>query len=84
MAMKLDICSPGSFRVTVERTDLNKAWEQYLKRFEIYIKAANITKDGQERALLLHVAGMEVQDIFETFTDQGTSYAQAVAKLHFI
>ena len=24
---------------------------------------------------------MEVQDIFETFADQGTSYAQAVAKL---
>ena len=81
MAMKLDIVSPGSFRVIGEQTNLNKAWEQYLKRFEIYIKAANITNDGQKRALLLHVAGMEVQDIFETFADQGTSYAEAVAKL---
>ena len=81
MAMKLDIASPGSFRVIGEQTNLNKAWEQYLKRFEIYIKAANITNDGQKRALLFHVAGMEVQDIFETFADQGTSYAEAVAKL---
>ena len=78
MTIKLDICSPRSFCVTWCQTDLNKAWEQYHKRFEIYIKAANITNDGQRGRC---VAGTEVQDIFETFTHQGTSYAQAVAKL---
>ena len=53
MAAKLDISSPGKFKVTGEQTNLNKAWEQYLKRFDYYVKAANITKDVQKRALLL-------------------------------
>ncbi|MCG8113721.1 MAG: RNase H-like domain-containing protein, partial [Candidatus Thiodiazotropha taylori] len=81
MAAKLDLSSPGRFKVSGEHTNLNKAWEQYLKRFEYYIKAANITKDEQKRALLLHISGYEVQDIFETFEDQGISYDDAVEKL---
>ena len=81
MAAKLDITSPGRFKVSGEHTNLNKAWEQYLKRFDYYLKAANITKDEQKRALLLHISGSEVQDIFETFEDQGTTYQHAVTKL---
>jgi hypothetical protein len=42
------------------------SWEQYFKRFEYYLKATGVTKDEQKRALLLHVAGEEVQDIIET------------------
>ena len=81
MAAKLDITSPGRFKVSGEHTNLNKAWEQYLKRFDYYLKAANITKDEQKRALLLHISGSEVQDIFETFEDQGTTYQHALTKL---
>ena len=81
MAAKLDISSPGKFKVCGEQTNLNKAWEQYLKRFECYINAMNITKDEQKRALLLHVSGSDVQDIFETLADQGTTYADAVTNL---
>ena len=81
MAAKLDISSPWKFKVTGEQTNLNKAWEQYLKRFDYYVKAAKITKDEQKRALLLHISGSEVQDIFETFEDQGTTYEEAVTKL---
>ena len=44
------------------------------------MKAANITKDEQKRALL-HLSGSEVQDIFETFEDQGMTYDEAVTKL---
>ena len=81
MAAKLDISNPRKFKVTGEQTNLNKAWEQYLKRFDYYVKAANITKDEQKRALLLHISGSEVQDIFETFEDQGKTYDDAVTKL---
>ena len=81
MAAKLDISSPRKFKVTGEQTNLNKAWEQYLKRFDFYVKAANITKDEQKRALLLQLSGSEVQDIFETFEDQGMTYDEAVTKL---
>ena len=81
MAAKLDLYSPWRFNVTREQTNLNKVWEHYMKRFEYYVKAANITKDDQKRALLLHVARHEVQDIFETLDDQGTTYDDTVKHL---
>ena len=80
MAAKLDITSTGRFKVSGEHTNLNKIWEQYLKLFEYYIKA-NVTREEQKRALLLHISGYEVQDIFETFEDQGTTYEHAVDKV---
>jgi hypothetical protein len=45
------------------------------------LKATGATKDEQKRALLLHVAGEEVQDIIETLDNTGTKYDQAVAAL---
>ncbi len=58
-----------------------KSWEQYLKKFDYYIKAAGVTKDEQKRALLLHISGPELQDVFETFDDTGRTFDEAVAKL---
>jgi hypothetical protein len=40
------------------------------------LKATGVTKDEQKRALLLHVAGEEVQDIIETLDNTGTKYDQ--------
>jgi hypothetical protein len=51
------------------------------KRFEYYLKATGVTKDEQKQALLLHVAGEEVQDIIGTLDNTGTKYDQAVAAL---
>jgi hypothetical protein len=63
MAGNLDLRAPSSFKVLGDNTNLSKAWEQYFKRFEYYLKATRVTKDEEKRALLLHVAGEEVQDI---------------------
>jgi hypothetical protein len=43
------------------------------------LKATGDTKDEQKRALLLHVAGEEVQYIIETLDNTGIKYDQAVA-----
>jgi phage-related protein len=45
-----------------------------VKRFEYYLKATGINKDTQKKALLLHVSGNEVQDIYETLPEHGTRY----------
>lgn len=79
--MKLDISSPWPFRVTGEQTNLNKAWEQYLKHFEMYIKAANITMTVRKRGTAFTHGWYEGAKHFWNITDQGTSYAQAAAKL---
>ena len=41
-----------------------------------------MTRDEQKRALLLHVSGEEVKDLFETLTDTGTTYVHAIDKLN--
>jgi hypothetical protein len=66
MAGNLDLRAPSTFKVLGDNTNLSKAWEQYCKRFEYYLKATGVTKDEQKRALLLHVAGEEVQYIIDT------------------
>ena len=38
--------------------------------------------DNRKRALLLHLAGPAVQDIFDTLTDTGTTYEQALSSLN--
>ena len=65
-----------------EQTNLAQKWDQYVKRFEYYIKAQNVTKDEQKRVLLLHVAGEKVKDLFETLQDTGTTYAEALGALN--
>ena len=43
--------------------------------------ARNIQNDGQKRALLLHSAGLDVQDVFDSLSDTGHTYANAMGKL---
>ncbi|XP_060558907.1 uncharacterized protein LOC132719176 [Ruditapes philippinarum] len=81
MAAKFELTTPGPFIVVGEQTNLSKAWEQYEKRFEIYIQAAGVTKDYQKRALLLHVGGSQIQDVFNSLGSPGTTYKDAADSL---
>jgi hypothetical protein len=81
MAGHLDIHAPGPFNVIGENTNLSKSWEQYVKRFEYYLKATGFNKDAQKKALLLHVSGNEVQDIYETLPEYGMTYDDVVEML---
>ena len=58
MVGHLDIHAPGPFKVIGENTNFSKSWEQYVKRFEYYLKATGINKDAQKKALLLHVSNL--------------------------
>ena len=57
-------------------------WNKWKKSFVYYIEASGITNDVQNRKALLHLVGIETQEIFETFQDTGNTYYQAVTKLH--
>jgi hypothetical protein len=56
-------------------------WEKWVKRFENYLCAVNITADGRKRAMLLHLVGPRTFDEFDTLPETGTDYATAKAKL---
>ena len=50
----------------VEPSQLSVSWNRWLRSFKYYIVGRNVTDVEQKKALLLHFAGPDVQDIFET------------------
>jgi hypothetical protein len=48
-----------------EQSSLSTRWAEWLERFDNYLVAAEITSDDRKRALLLHLAGRKVHQIFE-------------------
>ena len=93
--LKMDKSTILPFDCTCDTANLGPRWKRWLLRFELYADSKNlILVDGKEdncqrrRALLLHMAGEGVQDIFATLADTGTAkdYSKAVKALsdHFV
>ena len=45
-------------------------WRQWKRSYEYYIDGKRITQAGRKKSQLLHLAGLEVQDIFEDLVDR--------------
>ena len=54
-----------------DSTSVGPRWRRWRKSFQFYVDGRGITAAARRKALLLHCAGMEVQEIFETLTDPG-------------
>ena len=52
-----------------EASSLSQRWSKWRRGFEIYIIASAVTDNTQRKALLLHFAGEQVQELFGTFPD---------------
>ena len=71
---------------------LGPRWTRWMTSFELYAdgkgliitKATNANKRQRRRAMLPHLSGPDVQEIFSTLTDTGeaTDYAAAVTALN--
>ena len=81
MATRIDLPPLPSFDPLSDQTSLSQRWKSWVKRFETYILATNITDDKQKRAMLLYQAGPDTQDIFETLEETGEDYDTAKKKL---
>ena len=55
-------------------------WDRCKTCLQYYIDARGITVDNRKRALLLHLAGPAVQDIFATFSDTGSSHMERLPR----
>ena len=82
MAVHLEVHPLPPFDPTSDPTSVDQRWKTWLKRFETYLVALNITDDKQKRALLLYQAGQATQEIFETLQDTGDKYDEAKTKLN--
>ena len=69
------------FDMTDAPASLGFAWEKWMKRLENFFVAMEITDEPRKRALLLHYAGQEVNDIYETLVDTDKTYATTKAAL---
>ena len=73
-----EICGLKPFDPIGDPTNMGTRWQRWLKSFNWYANSRGLlidpTKENkmvQRRALLIHVAGEEVQKIFETLPDTG-------------
>ena len=51
-----------------EPHSLSQRWKRWKRAFNLYVTGKGVSDDAQTRALLLHVAGMDVQEIYFTLT----------------
>ena len=49
---------------------VGERWVRWLARFDVLSKALHVTDGAQRKAMLIHYAGEEVFDIFETFNTE--------------
>ncbi|CAG2200145.1 unnamed protein product [Mytilus edulis] len=68
MAAKIDLNPVGNFDVSGDR--LGQSWTRCLRSFELYATGKGVDDKKQKKALLLHCAGLDVQDIYFTLTEE--------------
>ena len=78
----LDFSRIKQFRPHVDQSSLAVRWKDWLKRFERCMVGMDIKAKARKRALLLYLAGPEVETIFATLPDVGAEddYDTVVAK----
>jgi hypothetical protein len=77
MAKLLDIGGVVPFDPHNDPSSVGSRWKKWLSDFDIYILASGIKDDGQKRALLLHLGGPDLRELFETLDSTGNSFEEA-------
>lgn len=72
MAINLD-SNISNFDVTGDVTSIGPRWTRWKRALQYYVVGKGITDPKQKKALLLHTAGMDVQEVFETLADPGVA-----------
>jgi len=68
------------FLVT-EGENLHKRWLLWREELDIYIVAAGVTDKKQQKALLLHLGGREMREIYKTLKSDDDDYSAICEKL---
>ena len=69
MAVNIEFGSINPFDCKGDPTSVGPRWKRWKKSFEYFIEAKGVKKDSQRKALLLHCAGQDVQDVYSTIFD---------------
>ena len=78
----IEIGGIKQFDVFGEPASIGHQWKRWIRNFELFALGKGVTNDQQKKSLLLHSAGMDVQDLFATLTvDKDASYADTKTAL---
>ena len=74
----VDIAGIKCFDTEGDQNSLGLRWTRWLRSFELYAEGKGVKDAGQKRALLLHAAGVNVQDIYYTFAEKAPGEHETV------
>ena len=77
----LDVGCLEPFNPKVEPQNLNQRWKRWKRAFNLYITGKGVSDDAKKRAVFLHVAGMDVQEIYFTLAGEHASCFAATVKV---
>ncbi|XP_068758051.1 uncharacterized protein [Montipora capricornis] len=72
-SVALDVGCLEPFNPKGEPHSLSQRWKRWKRAFNLYVTGKGVSDDGQKRALFLHVAGMDVQEIYFTLVAEAES-----------
>ena len=74
----VEVGSLQSFQVKGDPHSVSQRWKKWKRAFQLYVLGKGITNDSQKRGLLLHTAGLDVQEVYFTLVPDGTekNYAE--------
>ena len=59
------------FDLTGSASQVAERWKRWKRSYEYYLEGKGITQAGRKKSQLLHLAGIEVQDLYEDLVDPG-------------
>ena len=85
MAVNLpEVSALPSFDCKTDTSTIGTRWRRWKRSFDYFLLAKGVTTPAQQKALLLHTAGIDVQDVFDTLPEapgEGDEYVKAVRTL---
>ena len=72
-SVALDVSCLESFNPKGEPHSLSQRWKRWKRAFNLYVTGKGVSNDAQKRALFLHVAGMDVQEVYFTLAADAES-----------
>ena len=81
--VSLDVGSLVSFDTKGDPRGISQRWKKWKRSFKLYLAGKGVTDDAQKRALFLHAAGVDVQEIYFTLVgeDEITTFEDTMKEL---
>ena len=81
--LSVDVGSLAVFDPKGDPNGISQRWKKWKRSFGLYLAGKGVVDDGQKRALLLHAAGVDVQEIYFTLVseEEGATFAETMKVL---